>query len=345
MPESDPAYPILSGLLGVVRASRWIFARVAPNGGLVSLYGSLANGMGRIWLADELGHQRSKCATGPRIAATLEPLDGFETGITLVFADARTHFGILVILRAADLGPFTSTEITILTLGLDALSDRLSALRLLPRQQFAAEARDSEMGETAAFSYQAFYVLDGDLKIVLARSSEEQRRTALTGMRTQIAERLPRVLEESVRELTAAWSTESVKSSGLARPVPFLVVRTQPLFGPAGLFTGVRIDRFQPSNSLTGAAAQFHISPREVQVLALLLDGYHLDQIAQQLHITSSTVQDHIKSMLDKTRSHNRSELLARVLGWTPTFSTTAPIEVSLAAQPARGRLTPPGAL
>jgi len=84
----------------------------------------------------------------------------------------------------------------------------------------------------------------------------------------------------------------------------------------------VRIDRFQPPNSLTGAAAQFHISPREVQVLALLLDGYHLDQIAQQLYITSSTVQDHIKSMLDKTRSQNRSELLARVLGWKSTLSS-----------------------
>ena len=138
------------------------------------------------------------------------------------------------------------------------------------------------------------------------------------------------MLEETVRELTAAWSTESVKHSGLARPVPFLVVRTRPLFGPAGLFTGVRIDRFQPPNSLTGAAAQFHISPREVQVLALLLDGYHLDQIAQQLYITSSTVQDHIKSMLDKTRSHNRSELIARVLGWKSTLSSVAPIGVHL---------------
>ena len=46
MPESDPAYPILSGMLGVVPASRWTFARVAPNGGLVSLFGSHANGKG-----------------------------------------------------------------------------------------------------------------------------------------------------------------------------------------------------------------------------------------------------------------------------------------------------------
>src|SRR5450631_3519417 len=101
------------------------------------------------------------------------------------------------------------------------------------------------------------------------------------------------------------------------------------MFGPAGLFTGVRIDRCQPPNSLTGAAAQFHISPREVQVLALLLDGNHLDQIAQQLYITSSTVQDYIKSMLDKTRSHNRSELIARVLGWksTPPASPTMRVQ------------------
>jgi DNA-binding CsgD family transcriptional regulator len=91
--------------------------------------------------------------------------------------------------------------------------------------------------------------------------------------------------------------------------------------GPTGLFIGVRIDRFQPANSLSGAAWRFHITPREVQVLALLLDGHHLAQIAKQLHITASTVQDHIKSMLDKTGSRNRSELIGRVLGWESTPS------------------------
>ena len=71
--------------------------------------------------------------------------------------------------------------------------------------------------------------------------------------------------------------------------------------------------------SLGEAAARFHISPREVQVLALLLDGKRLEQIATQLYITSSTVQDHIRSMLEKTASRNRSELIARVLGWEAT--------------------------
>lgn len=322
MPKSDPAYPILSGILGVAPASRWSFARVAPSGELVSLFGSHANSEGLAGLADELRRQRKKAPTGPRIAATLGSLDDFESGITLVFADARSHFGILTLLRTSELGPFTSSEVSMLTFALDALSDRLSALRLQPApQQVVATTVQREAESKTDSSEEAFYVLDSDLQIVLAWSSDEQRRVALTGLHTRIAERLPVVLEETVRELTAAWSTDPARQSGSARPVPFLVVRTQPMSGPAGLFIGVHIDRFHPPNSLTGPASRFHISPREVQVLALLLDGRHLDEIAKQLYITSSTVQDHIKSMLDKTASRNRSELIARVLGWEFTQS------------------------
>ncbi len=321
MPESDPAYPILSGILGVVPVSRWTFARVHPNGDLVSLFGSHAYARGLSGLADEFKLQRTKAPTGPRIAATLGSLDDFASGITLLFADARADFGILTLLRTRELGPFSSSEISMLTFALDAASDRLSALRLQPPPT-AAKPDHDETAFNPEPPEEAFYVLDQDLQIVLAWSSEEQRRVALTPLHTRIAERLPVVLEETVRELTARWSSEDVKEPGVGRPVPFLVVRTQPMSGPTGLFIGVRINRFQPPNSLTGAASRFHITPREVQTLALLLDGNHLDEIAKQLYITSSTVQDHINSMLDKTGSRNRSELIARVLGWDSTPGT-----------------------
>ena len=323
MPQSDPAYPIIAGILGVVPASRWTFARVEPNGELASLFGSRASsGARRANLADELKRQRTKASTGPRIAATLGSLDEYASGVTLLFADARANYGILTLLRTHDAGPFTSSEISMLTFALDAASDRLSALRLQPPSKENVESqRPVEVALDAAAPEEAFYVLDADLQIVLAWSSEDQRRIALTGLNTRIAERLPIVLEETVRELTAAWSADGVCEPGVAMPVPFLVVRTQPMSGPAGLFIGVRIDRFHPHNSLIGVAGQYHISPREVQVLALLLDGNHLDEIAKRLYITSSTVQDHIKSMLDKTGSSNRSELIARVLGWESTPS------------------------
>jgi DNA-binding CsgD family transcriptional regulator len=315
MPSSDPAHPILDGILRVVPASRWTFARVDPSGELVSFFASHPSGEGQGRLEDEFKRQRARAPVGPRIAATLGSLDDLASGITLLFADARAHFGILTLLRTAELGAFTSSEISMLTFALDSASDRLSALRLMP------PAPDEPAFDVALHPASgAFYLLDRDLQIVLAWSSEDQRRIALTGLQTRIAERLPALLEETVRELTQAWSSGAGgQQAGVARPVSFLVVRTQPMTGPTGLFIGVHLDRFQPPNSLTGAAARYHISPREVQVLALLLDGKHLDQISDQLHITSSTVQDHIKSMLDKTESRNRSELIARVLGWEST--------------------------
>ena len=59
----------------------------------------------------------------------------------------------------------------------------------------------------------AFYVLDTDLQIVLAWTSEEQRRIAFNGLDMRLAERLPIMLEETVRELTVAWTSERVDRS------------------------------------------------------------------------------------------------------------------------------------
>jgi len=240
----------------------------------------------------------------------------YQSGVTLLFADSRATFGILTMVRAAESGSFTSSEISILTFALDAVSEHLSALRLQPPAKDAEIFVDRLDKILPAEREGAFYVLDNDLRIVMSWSTADERRVSQTGLRLAPAERLPPLLQETVRELTQSWPNEDVRLPGVARPVSFLVVRTRPMTGPDGSFIGVRIERYYENNSLTRMALRFHISPREVQVLALLLDGNRLDQIAKKLYITSSTVQDHIKSMLDKTESHNRSELIARVLGW-----------------------------
>jgi|GEM_PF-5213922 len=61
--------------------------------------------------------------------------------------------------------------------------------------------------------------------------------------RPKIAPRLPILLEETVRHLTASCTSETENTPGIAKPVPFLVVRTHPMLGPAGLFIGVHVDR------------------------------------------------------------------------------------------------------
>jgi DNA-binding CsgD family transcriptional regulator len=319
IPQVDDAYPIVAAILRVVPATRWTFARVSRDGVLENmLYSDEERRFDD--LATELHYQREIARTGPRIATTLVTLGDLESGVTLVFANARATFGILTILRARSRGPFTSSELSMLTLALYATSERLLSLRVHADDDASAVTRetarqigslDTEPSDTS------FYILDRDLQIVLGWSAEERRRVALTRLHSRAADRLPALLEETVRELTCTWSADlDQQLPGVARPVPFLVVRTDPMTGPTGLFIGVRIDRFRPTNSLDGATARYHISPREVQVLSLLLDGEHLAEIGTRLHITSSTVQDHIRSLVEKTGSRNRSDLIARVLGW-----------------------------
>jgi DNA-binding CsgD family transcriptional regulator len=331
VPETDPAHAIIAEILRVVPTSRWAFARLRGGGELAGLLlDSKGDGGELASLKTEFSRQRATAKTGSRIAATLGSLGDFASGITLLFADARANFGILTLLRTKELGPFTSSEISMLTLALDGTSERLSALRLnegaAPRSPGKAAApparRKNEEPEGGAF-----YVLDSDLEIVLTWTGEEQRRIALTGLHTRLANRLPLILEETVRDLIAGWKTDPAShNEGIAHPVPFLVVRTQPMSGPEGLFIGVRIDRFQAPQSLAGPAARFHISPRELQVLALLLDGAKLDEIAEKLHITTSTVQDHVKNMVEKTGTRNRTGLIARVLGWERPPQSDSPI-------------------
>jgi DNA-binding CsgD family transcriptional regulator len=324
VPRSDPAYRAVMEILRVVPASKWAFARVAPDGDLQHLLASDENGEKLSELDREFKRQRKKSKTGPRIAAALGPLEEFESGITLLFADANATFGILTLLRTAQAGPFTSSEVGMLTFALSSASDLLSNLQLATRERSSAPDQTSENESVIPKDSHeaAYYVLDSDMEIILAWDSEDQRRVAMTGLRIRIADRLPPVLEETVRDLTSAWGIEpQSRAAGTARPVPFLVVRTHPMSGATGLFIGVRIDKFKPANSLARAASRFRISPRELNVLAMLLEGEALDDICARLGITSSTVQDHIRSMVEKTESRNRTELVARVLGWDSSDS------------------------
>jgi DNA-binding CsgD family transcriptional regulator len=308
-PESDPALPIVAAILRIVPASRWAFSRLEVNGELGRAIGSEDGPPPEF--EDEFARERTKAKTGPRIAPLLGPLGEFQSGVTLLFADACANFGILTLLRTSELGPFTSSEISVLTLALDSTSESLSALRL-----GAFEASTSDVGHASEVAGGPFYVLDRDLHIVLSRTEQEQRCAATPPLRTSLPNRLPAVLEETVRNLTSGWSDHAPsQESGVAHPAPFLVVRTHPMSGSAGFFIGVHVNRSAPK-SLVAPTARFHFTPRELQVLALLLEGAKLEEIGRQLYITSSTVQDHVKSMVVKTGSRNRTELIAHVLGW-----------------------------
>jgi DNA-binding CsgD family transcriptional regulator len=52
------------------------------------------------------------------------------------------------------------------------------------------------------------------------------------------------------------------------------------------------------------------ISPRELEVLDLLLQGERVPSIAEQLYISDHTVRNHLKSMFRKTDTGSQAELV-----------------------------------
>lgn len=56
--------------------------------------------------------------------------------------------------------------------------------------------------------------------------------------------------------------------------------------------------------------AQEHITPREIQILTLMAQGFMNKEIGERLNISVETVKKHIKNIFFKTGAHNRIEAL-----------------------------------
>jgi DNA-binding CsgD family transcriptional regulator len=96
----------------------------------------------------------------------------------------------------------------------------------------------------------------------------------------------------------------------------WLEVHASRLQGPAGdgpiAVVLERADRHQTASLLLAAHG---LSPREAEVARLVLRGTPTTAIADALHISRHTVQDHLKAVFDKVGVRSRRDLVGHLLG------------------------------
>jgi len=127
---------------------------------------------------------------------------------------------------------------------------------------------------------------------------------------------IPAILRPVVSELLGRYLA-GVAARDLVCVLPFALVRLTALqsrIPPAALL--ISVEWLRSRASLEATAAKYSISKRELQVLSAMLRGAPVAEIAAELSISESTVVFHLKRMLKKTLSKNRTELAARMLGW-----------------------------
>jgi DNA-binding NarL/FixJ family response regulator len=68
--------------------------------------------------------------------------------------------------------------------------------------------------------------------------------------------------------------------------------------------------RMKPSQGVSGAARNFGLSPREMEVIALIVAGYTNKDLARELRISENTAKHHLTNIFDKLGVSNRLELV-----------------------------------
>ncbi len=125
---------------------------------------------------------------------------------------------------------------------------------------------------------------------------------------------LPAGLQRTVTRLLPTFEGQ-VKRSQAVAVSEGRVVRLIPV---AAKMFAVAVERFVSHAMLRHAIKEFKLTPREVDVLLLALEGCTASETAERLELAVSTVNDHLNHLLLKTGSRNKSALIAKVLGWRP---------------------------
>jgi DNA-binding NarL/FixJ family response regulator len=74
-----------------------------------------------------------------------------------------------------------------------------------------------------------------------------------------------------------------------------------------------QMDRRRPARGSPAAPLRYGLTPREYEILALLMDGQDQDGIAHDLVISPKTVSTHIQRILAKLGVHSRAQAVALV--------------------------------
>jgi DNA-binding CsgD family transcriptional regulator len=253
-----------------------------------------------------LVHEGDVARSG-RMSDLMVPHFGFGDEARLVFRDRDQNWGGMALFRGADEQPFDETEIAFLA----SLSE-----------QFARGVRTGMLSRLADAppptepTGPAVLIVGSDNEIVQMSLGAEARIADLLGGSVGGDPLAPvSALVGAARRYARGEAAAPPRSRIRGTSGLWLVLYASPLTTLADRDGDVvvTIEEARPPEIVALVVAAFGLTGRERDVTQLVLQGVDTKEIAATLHVSSYTVQDHLKSVFDKADVRSRRELIARV--------------------------------
>jgi len=132
----------------------------------------------------------------------------------------------------------------------------------------------------------------------------------------------------------------AARSRVQTRTGAWLLLYGTPLAGGSGRQTAVILQPATPNEVAPLIALAYGLTDRETQIVQLCMQGRSTKEMAADLHVSAYTVQDHLKSIFDKTSVRSRNELVGQIFlehyapRWEDTDGPTGWIALSSPAPP-----------
>ncbi len=250
---------------------------------------------------------KGRLASSPRYRDILTPF-GFGDELRAVLNDGHSAWGFICLHRDRLAPTFTGEEMRLLASLVPHLAQGLRSAALLSR---VAQAEPEEAGP-------GLLLLADDFSLMAATPAGEYWLSEISEERQRCE--LPHVIYGVAGRLLA----EGNSSDKAAIPRARVQLRN-------GHWLTVHASRMRRANAVASIAlileparpleiaplllSAYGLTGREAEIVCLVLRGVATAGIAVELSISQATVQQHLKSIFDKTGVGSRRELVAQIFG------------------------------
>ena len=243
----------------------------------------------------------------PRLSRFMTPHFGYTDELRTLCRDGDRLWGGIALFRDPASGHFLEGEI-------DFMSSLAELLAIGLRSGMLAALAASTVPTNATGP--AVLIVGGDNSIRQTSLGAETRLAdLLAGQNSGAPAAIIASLVGAARRFARGQSSVPPRSRVRGASGMWLVLNASPLtaLGEHDGDVVITIEEARPPEIVPLVVAAFDLTPRERDVTQLVLQGVDTKAIAQTMHVSTYTVQDHLKTVFDKANVRSRRELISLI--------------------------------